>query len=522
MASSSKTFYITTPIYYVNDSPHIGHAYTTLACDVTARFKRMDGYDVFFLTGTDEHGQKVEKSASLEGLDPKTFTDRVSQNFRDLTSEMNYSQDQFIRTTEERHQRCSQEIWKRLLKNGHIYLDKYAGWYAIRDEAFYDEKELINQTDGRKIAPTGAEVEWVEEPSYFFALSKWQDKLLNFYEQNPNFIAPKSRKNEVISFVSSGLRDLSISRTSFSWGIPVPNDSEHIIYVWLDALSNYLTATGFPNEQDKKYKKYWPPDLHMVGKDILRFHAVYWPAFLMAAGMEPPKRIFAHGWWTNEGKKISKSLGNVINPRELRDQYGLDQVRFFLLREVPFGSDGDFSHESIVSRINNELANDLGNLVQRSLSMINRYYDAVIPEPSVLLDADKILLGKAGTLLEVNRVHFDVQAFHLALEAIWTVVRSANIYVDHQAPWKLIKENPTRAGTTLWVLANTIKQIALMLKPFIPISADKILDQLVVPKDFRNFTNFGQNHTEISGTKIPKPEGIFPRHLNEKDKTVKI
>ena len=522
MEPTKKNFYITTPIYYVNDSPHIGHAYTTLACDVTARFKRMDGYDVFFLTGTDEHGQKVEKSAFVEGVEPKAFTDRVSENFRKLTEEMNFSQDQFIRTTEARHQKCSQEVWKRLLENGHIYLGKYAGWYAVRDEAFYDEDEIIELTDGKKVSPTGAEVEWVEEPSYFFALSNWQDKLLEFYHQNPDFIAPKSRKNEVTSFVSGGLRDLSISRTSFSWGIPVPNDSKHIIYVWLDALANYLTATGFPNEQDTRYKKFWPADLHMVGKDILRFHAVYWPAFLMAAGLKPPKRIFAHGWWTNEGKKISKSVGNVIDPRELRDQYGLDQVRFFLLREVPFGSDGDFSHNSIISRINNELANDLGNLIQRSLSMINKYFSSVIPQPSILTDDDKILLAKADRLLDETRAHLDVQAFHRALEAIWIVVRSANVYVDHQAPWKLIKEDRSRAGTTMWVLSNTIKQIALILKPFIPVSADKILDQLVVPQASRTFEQFGKNHNEISGIKIPKPEGVFPRYLNDENKTERI
>ncbi|MEK9848844.1 MAG: methionine--tRNA ligase, partial [Rhodospirillaceae bacterium] len=365
-----KQFYITTPIYYVNDLPHIGHAYTTLACDVTARFKRLDGYDVFFLTGTDEHGQKVEKSAALAGVEPQAFTDRVSQNFLDLTKAMNFSQSQFIRTTETRHKEACQEIWRRLQDNGHIYLGKYSGWYAVRDEAFYDESELKTAEDGKKTAPSGAEVEWVEEPSYFFDLSKWQDKLLDFYEKNPDFIAPQSRRNEVISFVSGGLKDLSISRTSFKWGVPVPNDPEHIMYVWLDALTNYLTATGFPGPYNEGCADFWPADLHMVGKDILRFHAVYWPAFLMGAGIELPKRIFAHGWWTNEGQKISKSLGNIIDPYEISEKYGLDQVRFFLLREVPFGNDGDFSQNSMINRINSELANDLGNLLQRSLSMV--------------------------------------------------------------------------------------------------------------------------------------------------------
>ena len=313
--SGQKTFYLTTPIYYVNDAPHIGHAYTTLACDVLARFKRLDGYDVFFLTGTDEHGQKVEKSAAAAGIDPQRFTDEVSQNFRDLADFMNYSHDEFIRTTEERHFKASQALWTALQENGHIYLDTYSGWYAVRDEAFYAEEELTEGPDGKKIAPSGAECEWVEEPSYFFDLSKWQEPLLKFYDENPDFIAPPSRRNEVISFVRGGMHDLSISRTSFGWGVDVPDDEKHIMYVWLDALTNYITALDFPEKDAELYEKFWPADLHMVGKDILRFHAVYWPAFLMGAGLKPPRRIFAHGWWTNEGEKISKSLGNVIDPR---------------------------------------------------------------------------------------------------------------------------------------------------------------------------------------------------------------
>jgi methionyl-tRNA synthetase len=312
--SERPRYYVTTPIYYVNDKPHIGHAYTTLACDVLARFKRLDGYDVRFLTGTDEHGQKVEKSAAAAGIDPQTFTDQVSQNFRDLADDMGFSHDDFIRTTEPRHLVACQAIWKRLEAAGDIYLGSYDGWYAVRDEAFYGEDELTKGTDGKMLAPSGAEVEWVSEPSYFFRLSAWGDKLLKFYDENPDFILPESRRNEVTSFVKGGLMDLSISRTTFKWGVPVPDDDAHIMYVWLDALTNYITAVGFPDEENSLYQTYWPADLHMVGKDILRFHAVYWPAFLMAAGLPTPKRVFAHGWWTNEGQKISKSLGNVIDP----------------------------------------------------------------------------------------------------------------------------------------------------------------------------------------------------------------
>lgn len=513
--AGKQSFYITTPIYYVNDSPHIGHAYTTLACDVMARFKRLDGFDVFFLTGTDEHGQKVEKSAALAGIEPQIFTDRVSQNFRDLADAMNFSHDQFIRTTEPRHARASQEIWKRLADNGHIYLDKYAGWYAVRDEAFYDESELTKEADGTLKAPSGAEVEWVEEPSYFFDLSKWQDRLLEFYDKNPDFIAPASRRNEVISFVKSGLHDLSISRTSFSWGVPVPGDPDHIMYVWLDALTNYLTATGFPDMDDPNFTKYWPADIHMVGKDILRFHTVYWPAFLMGAGLEPPKRVFAHGWWTNEGQKISKSLGNIIDPFEIRDTYGLDQVRYFLLREVPFGNDGDFSHASVVGRMNSDLANDLGNLAQRSLSMIGRYFEGSVPEPGAYSGEDTALLTQANGMLGAVRDHIDAQSFHQALESIWIVIRAANGYVDQQAPWKLSKEDPARAGTVLYVLAETIRRVALVMQPFVPDSASRMLDQLCIAPEARDFESFGDDFAIAPGTILPKPEGIFPRLAEE-------
>ena len=513
--SGQKTYYLTTPIYYVNDAPHIGHAYTTLACDVLARFKRLDGYDVFFLTGTDEHGQKVEKSAEAAGVDPQSFTDEVSQNFRDLADFMNYSHDGFIRTTEPRHAKASQAIWTALQENGHIYLGTYNGWYAVRDEAFYAEDELTDGPDGKKIAPSGAECEWVEEPSYFFDLSKWQEPLLKFYDDNPDFIAPTSRRNEVISFVKGGMHDLSVSRTSFKWGVDVPGDEDHIMYVWLDALTNYITAMDYPDQDAELYSTFWPADLHMVGKDILRFHAVYWPAFLMGAGLEPPKRVFAHGWWTNEGEKISKSLGNVIEPRQIVETYGLDQVRYFLLREVPFGNDGDFSHRSMVNRINSELANDLGNLAQRSLSMVGRYCDGTLPAPGDFSDADSEILSHAAKVLEDVRTHMDNQAFHEALEAIWVLVRAANAYVDAQAPWQLHKEDPARRDTVLYVLAETIRHLALYIQPFMPDSAAKMLDLLAIPEDARDFVCVGPDHALGGGTDLPKPEPVFPRFVDE-------
>ena len=514
--AGDKTYYITTPIYYVNDAPHIGHAYTTLACDVLARFKRLDGYDVHFLTGTDEHGQKVEKAADAAGVDPQAFTDRVSVNFRDLAAAMGFSNDDFIRTTEERHKRSVQAIWKALADNGHIYLGSYAGWYAVRDEAFYTDSELEKQPDGTRIAKaSGAVVEWVEEPSYFFDLSKWQDQLLEFYEKHPDFILPESRRNEVVSFVKSGLKDLSVSRTTFKWGIPVPGDDDHIMYVWLDALTNYITAAGYPDTESDMYRRYWPADLHMVGKDILRFHAVYWPAFLMGAGLEPPKRVFAHGWWTNEGQKISKSVGNVIEPNALIAQYGLDPVRYFLLREVPFGNDGDFSHRAMVGRLNGDLANDLGNLCQRVLSMVAKNCGGAVPDPAGREDAsDTALLDKAAGTLDRVRAELEVQAFHNALTAIWEVVADANRYVDTQAPWALRKTDPERMQAVLYTLAETIRRVAIMVIPFMPDAASAILDQLSVAADQRVLANVGSKEL-APGTPLPKPEPIFPRYVEE-------
>lgn len=509
----TTSYYITTPIYYVNDKPHIGHAYTSLACDVLARFKRMDGHDVCFLTGTDEYGQKIEKSATDRGITPQALTDQFSQNFRDLTTAMNFSNDDFIRTTEPRHQTAVQALWQRLVERDYIYQDTYAGWYAIRDEAYYTEDELTDTEDGKKIAPSGAEVAWVEEPSYFFRLSKFTDKLLEFYEQNPDFIAPQSRRNEVISFVKGGLKDLSVSRTTFSWGVPVQGDDDHITYVWLDALTNYLTAIGFPDMDNPAYKKFWGADLHMVGKDIIRFHAVYWPAFLMAADLPLPKRVFAHGWWTNEGQKISKSLGNVIDPYDLINKYGLDQTRFFMLREVPFGNDGDFRHESMVGRMNYDLANNLGNLCQRSLSMIAKNCDGKIPPVGDLTADDQKLLNDAYEIIADVRTHLDNQAFNRALESIWSVVGHANSYMDAQAPWALRKTDFARMETVLWVMAETVRVLGLLVRPFMPMSADSILDLVAVGADERTYAHL--KSALKSGTGIPKPQGVFPRYVDE-------
>ncbi len=509
--SAGQNYYITTPIYYVNDKPHIGHAYTTLACDVMARFKRMDGFNVHFLTGTDEHGQKVEQSAEKAGIHPQEFTDKVSQNFRDLVETMNFSNNDFIRTTEERHKVSTQALWSKLQESGDIYLGAYAGWYAVRDEAFYTEAELEDGPNGTKIAPTGAEVEWVEEPSYFFKLSAWEDKLMELYESQPDFIMPKSRRNEVMSFVKGGLRDLSVSRTTFNWGVPVPGDDEHIMYVWLDALTNYITAVGYPEVDDEKFKAFWPADLHMVGKDIVRFHAVYWPAFLMAAGLPLPKRVFAHGWWTNEGQKISKSVGNVIDPNELVETFGLDQTRYFLMREVPFGNDGDFSREAMISRMNTDLANDIGNLCQRVLSMVFKNCDEQFPEYGDFTEEDLALQKMADDALIKVRELIDVQSFHRALETIWAVVGESNRYVDTQAPWALRKTDMDRMKTVLYVLSDTIRKLALLTRPFMPESSDKMLNLLCIDENSRDYSSF--NNSINSGVKIDKPVGIFPRFV---------
>ena len=506
----SKAFYITTPIYYVNGDPHIGHAYTTIACDVLARFKRLDGYAVKFLTGTDEHGQKVAKSAADEGTTPQEVADRNSAKFRELAKALGTTNDDFIRTTEERHKKACQALWQKLEANGHIYLDKYAGWYAVRDEAFYDEGELTKGPNGERLAPTGAPVEWVEEESYFFDLSKWRDKLLALYDKNPNFIGPKSRFNEVYSFVKGELRDLSVSRTTFSWGVPVPGNPKHVMYVWIDALTNYITALGYPDINGAEFKTFWPEALHVVGKEIIRFHCVYWPAFLMAADLPVPKKVYAHGWWTNEGQKMSKSLGNVVDPIALIEKYGLDQTRYFLLREVPFGNDGDFSEASMANRINSELANEFGNLAQRFLSFIGKNLGGVLPAPGAFTAEDNEILAACDKLLDQCREAIDAQAFHEMIEAVWGVVRAGNVYVDKQAPWTLRKTDPARMNTVLYVLAEVTRHVALLMQPFVPTAAAKVLDQLAVPADKRDFASIA---TKLKGgATLPTPTGVFPRY----------
>jgi methionyl-tRNA synthetase len=503
-------FYVTTPIYYVNGAPHIGHAYTSIAADVMARFKRLDGYDVFFLTGTDEHGQKVEQAAHAAGVDPQTFTDGISADFQAMTRAMGVSNDDWIRTTEERHKISCAELWRRIDASGAIYLDHYEGWYAVRDEAFYDESELTILADGTKIVSTGAPVEWVREPSYFFRLSAWQDRLLKFYDDNPEFIAPSSRRNEVLSFVRGGLHDLSISRTTFSWGIPVPDAPGHVMYVWLDALNNYVTACGFPDEDAPRWR-FWPADVHFVGKDIIRFHAVYWPAFLMAAGLPVPKRVTSNGWWVVDGEKMSKSLGNVIEPRKLVETFGLDQIRYFLLREKPFGADGSLSHQAIISRVNVDLANDLGNLAQRSLSLIARNLGGVLPGRGPDTEEDVALLAAAGALVDLVRDAVERQTFHDGLEEVWKVVRAANGYIDRQAPWALNKTDKVRMGAVLRVLVDTMRTIATLLQPFMPTSMANMLEQLGVPVHARDIAALAAPLAD--GIHLPAPRGVFPRYV---------
>lgn len=513
----AKSFYVTTPIYYVNDKPHIGHAYTTVAADILARFHRLDGYDVRFLTGTDEHGQKVEKSAAAKGIAPQEFVNQNSQTFQDMTTLLGVSNDDFIRTTEPRHKKAVQALWKKMEANGDIYLAKYGGWYAVRDEAYYGEDELTTSEDGKKIAPSGAEVEWVEEESYYFRLSAWQDRLLDFYEKNPDFIAPNSRRNEVISFVKGGLQDLSISRTTFDWGIPVPDAPGHVMYVWVDALTNYITELGYP-ETGAAFSKFWPNALHLIGKDILRFHAVYWPAFLMSAGLPPPKRVFGGGWLINKGQKMSKSLGNVISPQSLIEEFGLDAFRFYFFREISYGQDGEYSRESMISRINSDLANAYGNLVQRVLSQINKNCAAKLPVCASLTEADETLLAAARALLPVCRAAIDQQAIHKMLEEVWKVIYDANKYVDEQAPWALKKTDPARMATVLYVLAEVIRHIATLTQPVMTIASGKILDQLAVPADQRNFAALAT--PLVAGTDLPAPQGVFPRFVEKEDGAV--
>jgi methionyl-tRNA synthetase len=509
---AAKPYYVTTAIAYPNGPPHIGFAYEVIATDAIARFMRLDGYDVYFLTGTDEHGIKMLQTASREGITPRELVERNVPLFRDMAARLNCSNDDFIRTTEERHRRSSAAIWERMAKAGDIYLDKYSGWYSVRDEAYYDEKETRIE-DGVRIGPNGTPVEWVEEESYFFRLSAYQQKLLDLYARVPDFVLPKERLNEVASFVRGGLQDLSISRTTFDWGIRVPGDPQHIMYVWVDALTNYITAVGFPDTEGEMFRRYWPADLHVIGKDIVRFHAVYWPAFLMSAGVELPRRIFSHGFLLSRGEKMSKSVGNVVDPLVLVETYGADPVRYFFLREVPFGQDGNYSHEAIVARINADLANDLGNLAQRSLSMIARNCGGVLPQPGPLTSADQTILAAADAMVDKARAAMATQQLHQVLGLVWAVVADANRYFAGEAPWSVAKTDSQRMGTILYVTAEVIRQVAILAQPFIPAAAAKLLDQLGVPDEARDFARLRASYRIGSGVRLPAPTPVFPRYV---------
>jgi len=506
-------YYITTAISYPNGPPHIGHAYEVIATDAIARFMRLDGYDVFFLTGTDEHGQKIQQTAAREGLTPRQLLDRNVPLFEAMVKRLECSNNDFIHTTERRHHISSEAIWQRMQQAGDIYLDKYSGWYSVRDEAYYAEDETeLNGQNQRVAIKSGTPVEWVEEESYFFRLSAYQDKLLKLYER-PNYVLPKERLNEVASFVRGGLQDLSISRTTFDWGVRVPGSNGHIMYVWVDALTNYITAVGYPDTDSEMFRHYWPANLHVIGKDIVRFHAVYWPAFLMSAGIEVPRRIFSHGFLFNRGEKMSKSVGNVIDPFALADAYGVDQLRYFFLREVPFGQDGNYSHEAIVNRTNADLANDLGNLAQRSLSMIAKQFAGELPKPGALSAADQSILDAADGMIGKAREAMATQQLHQVLNAVWSVVAEANRYFAGAAPWALAKTDPAKQGTVLYVTAEVLRQIAILAQPFVPKSAEKLLDLLAVPANERSFAFLGGKHRIAAGSKLPAPAPVFPRYV---------
>jgi len=515
VAAERNTYFITTAIAYPNGIPHIGHAYEAIATDALARFQRLNGKDVFFLTGTDEHGLKMVQTAESEGMSVADLAARNAGRFKEMDERLNVSFDRFIRTTEPDHHRSVQVVWNRMQQNGDIYIDTYAGWYSVRDEAYYAEEETVLGEDNVRRGPQGSPVEWVEEKSYFFKLSAYQDRLLALYENQPDFIGPDSRRNEVISFVKGGLKDLSISRTTFDWGVKVPNDPEHVMYVWVDALTNYITGVGFPDESDPNWR-YWPADVHVIGKDIIRFHAVYWPAFLMSAGIPVQKRVYAHGFLFSRGEKMSKSVGNVVDPFNLADQYGVDQMRYFFLREVPFGQDGNYNHEAIVARINADLANDLGNLAQRSLSMIAKQLGGVLPEPGEFTDNDKEILAEADAMLEASRTAMATQQIHQWLNAVWSVVAEANRYFAGEAPWALAKTDPDRQKTVLYVTAEVVRQVAILTQPVMPDASSKLLDSLGIPdeKGARDFAALG---TRIkAGTTLPPPVGVFPRYVEPK------
>ena len=512
--AAKPRFYLTTAISYPNGAPHIGHAYEAIASDAIARFQRLDGYDVFFMTGVDEHGLKMSQTAAKEGITPRELCDRNSPIFRAMCDRLNVSYDRFIRTTEPAHYAASQAIWKKMQDAGDIYLGIYEGWYAVRDEAFYGESETTVGPDGVRVGPQGTPVEWTEEKTYFFKLSAYGDRLLAYYDAHPDFILPETRRNEVVSFVKAGLQDLSISRTTLTWGVPVPDAPGHVMYVWVEALTNYLTGVGYPDVQADKFRN-WPADIHVIGKDIVRFHAVYWPAFLMSAGLAPPKRVHGHGFLFNRGEKMSKSVGNVVDPFSLADVYGVDPLRYFFLREVPFGQDGNYNHDAIVNRTNADLANDLGNLAQRSLTMIAKNCGAKVPEPGKLSPADEAIVAAADEMLGQAREAMKTEQLHLVLNAVWLVVAETNRYFASAAPWELRKTDPERMATVLWTTAEITRQVAILAQPFVPAGAEKLLDLLAIPAGARDFKELGEGGRIKPGTVLPAPVPVFPRFVEK-------
>ena len=505
-----KNFYITTPIYYPSAKPHMGHAYSSIIADFFARFKRIDGFDVHFLTGTDEHGLKIQRAAENNNIEPLKFCDQISQTFRDLSKTLNLSNTDFIRTTEERHKKSVQYLWSELEKNDDIYLSKYSGWYSVSDESFYSEDEIIDK-DGNKIANTsGSPVEWIEEESYFFRLSKWQEKLLEYYEQNSNFISPKSRRNEVVSFVKSGLKDLSISRKTFSWGIKVPNNPDHVIYVWLDALTNYISALNYPNTKDSLFKKFWPASVHIIGKDILRFHAIYWPAFLMAANIPLPQKIYGHGWILSGKEKMSKSKGNILDPLDIIDMYGLDPLRYYLIKEVSFGNDGNISQDKLEDCVNSDLANNYGNLCQRVTAFAEKNCSSKIPKIKNYNKEDLVMLDKFKKNLTNIREEIDNQNINFYISFIVSALFEANKYFNDQEPWKK-KDDKERMDTIVYTSLEMIRKISFMLYPIIPNSIEKALKIFNLDSSDINFESIGSNNYLKAGNNINKIDILFKK-----------
>ena len=507
---TNKNFYITTPIYYPSGNPHMGHAYSSIIADVIARFKKFEGYDVMFLTGTDEHGLKIQREAEKNGYTPKEFCDKLSKNFKDLTKTLYLSNTDFIRTTEKRHKVSVEELWNKLEKSGDIYLSKYSGWYSVSDEAYYDESEIETKDNIKISKNSGSKVEWVEEESYFFRLSKWSKKLLEFYKKNPNFIMPVSRRNEVTSFVKKGLNDLSISRTTFFWGLKVPNNDKHVIYVWLDALTNYLSAINFPNINDKTYKKYWPADIHIIGKDILRFHAIYWPAFLLSAGLKPPKKVFGHGWILSDKKKMSKSLGNILDPIEIIKTYGVDQLRYYLMKEVSHGNDGSISLENLVNCVNNDLANNYGNLCQRVFSFTKKNLKNTIPIYDKFNKDDIILIKKIQSNLKKLKDYIDNQDINNYVKTVVDFSFDSNKYFNDMAPWSL-KKDQARMNTVVYTSLLSITYISFLLNPLMPGSTSKILKVLNLDSEKYRLNDLQKVDIINSGSELRNYDILFKK-----------